>query len=227
MLTDGLFHSYAIFIYQCDLIQWSGLDPIYGKIGINFGRGIELVHNLSGIEAANQIDCMNNATGSEWVNVIYDLNELTIESSQSSTITLSSDSIQTSSSPLVLSPSPTIRTSMLSFDSIQTSLNPPESSTFYDDVSLTISQKSGGSQTVNVSSTASRNLTVSESTQPITTSFPDSSSKYEVVCCFSQNMKFGLLKSVFCRHMSCVGCMCVTCLLMHVTCIILHTCHKL
>lgn len=55
------------------MIQWSGSDPNFAKIGVNFGGGMELVHNLSGIEMASDIDCINNATGSEVVNVVYNL----------------------------------------------------------------------------------------------------------------------------------------------------------
>lgn len=53
------------------MIQWSGLDPIYAKIGISFGDGMELVHDLSGSAGVRNIDCINSSL--EWVNVIYNL----------------------------------------------------------------------------------------------------------------------------------------------------------
>lgn len=106
MITDNSTNSYAVFIYNCDLIQWAGLDPIYAKIGISFGGGMETVHVLSGNDSANGIDCIHNDTGSEWVNLIYDLNEMfpsptnTFKMPQTSTLTPSASIVQlTPSSP--------------------------------------------------------------------------------------------------------------------------------
>lgn len=75
VVTDNSTKSYAVFTYQCDLIQWSGLDPIYAKIGVSFGEGYEAVHPLSGSASANEIDCIMNSTSSSGiVNLIYNLN---------------------------------------------------------------------------------------------------------------------------------------------------------
>lgn len=81
VITDGSNSSFAIFIYQCDLIHWPGLDSNYAKIGTTLGGGMEQVHELSGVESADDIDC---SRGVEWVNIIFDLTLTSIGEIQSS-----------------------------------------------------------------------------------------------------------------------------------------------
>ena len=77
LITNQDSQSYAIFIYECDLIEWSGLDPIYARVGLASGAGIFSLHPLSGNESVNGIDCLNNPQ-SQIVNFVYDLNTFDI-----------------------------------------------------------------------------------------------------------------------------------------------------
>ncbi len=103
MVTDGISKSYAIFTYECNQTEWPGLDPIYAKIGINYGGGMEQLHNFSGGAMANEIDCMSEPD-STVVNVVYDLNvelnpsstPLSISSSTPPSTTINAVTMQTS-----------------------------------------------------------------------------------------------------------------------------------
>ncbi len=88
MITDGISKSFAIFTYYCSSIEWSGLDPIYAKIGINYGRGVEELHNLSGSPMVNDIDCISGPR-----DILFDLNiELVSPSTSLSTSLSTTDS---------------------------------------------------------------------------------------------------------------------------------------
>ncbi len=104
MVTDGISKSFAIFTYECNRTEWPGLDPIYAKIGINYGGGMEQLHNFSGSAMANEIDCMSEPD-STVVNVVYDLN---VELNPSST----SLSISSSTPPSITSNAVTMQISM-------------------------------------------------------------------------------------------------------------------
>ncbi len=68
MVTDGRSKSFAIFTYECNLTEWSGLGPIYVEIG----DGRKVQHYLSGSERANEIDCNSQPNLTE-VNLLFDL----------------------------------------------------------------------------------------------------------------------------------------------------------
>ena len=88
MITDGISKSFAIFTYECSSIEWSGLDPIYAKIGINHGGGVEQLHNLSGSPMVNDIDCISGPR-----DILFDLNiELVSPSTSLSTSPSTTDS---------------------------------------------------------------------------------------------------------------------------------------
>ena len=50
--------SYAVFVYQCDLLQWSGLEK-HAVIGYSM-NGRFMNHPLSGIPQVADVDCMNS-----------------------------------------------------------------------------------------------------------------------------------------------------------------------
>ena len=67
LVTDGT-TSYAVFIYQCGLMGWSGYASIgYYAVG-NFSQNHPLANSVS----ANTIACVNLPT-SVWSNVVYQL----------------------------------------------------------------------------------------------------------------------------------------------------------
>ena len=69
MITDGL-RSYAVFIYQCGLLQWSNLfDGNNAAIGYNM-RGQFINHPLSGTSLATNIACTNSPITS-WSTLVY------------------------------------------------------------------------------------------------------------------------------------------------------------
>ena len=112
-ITDGLFHSYAVFIYECGDIQW-GADvengSIFARVGVSVGGSVISSHPLSGSSGVETIDCLNNPS-SRWVNLVYDIS--LIEPSNTS-------------EPLPQ----TTRTSVMSSSPV-----PTESSQFYNKVS--------------------------------------------------------------------------------------------
>ena len=67
MITDGT-ESYTVFIYMCDLIQWSGLWR-YPTIGYNAEGFLFQNHPLSGHRNADEIDCTRS--DSLYTNVLY------------------------------------------------------------------------------------------------------------------------------------------------------------
>ncbi len=94
VVTDGILKSFAIFTYRCNVISWSELDPIYAKIGINYGGGMEQLHNLSGSPMVNDIDCLSNPE-KRLVEIMYDLNiELNPPSTTDSNLRNSSDGMR-------------------------------------------------------------------------------------------------------------------------------------
>ena len=72
IITDGML-SYAVFVYQCDLLQWSGLinDAV---IGYNMnGRFIN--HPLSSIPQVADVDCVNSP-GTSSNTLVYQIGDL-------------------------------------------------------------------------------------------------------------------------------------------------------
>ena len=67
MITDGK-ESYTVFIYMCDLLQWSGLWR-YPTIGYN-AEGLHFAnHPLTSHRDVNEIDCARS--DSPYTNVLY------------------------------------------------------------------------------------------------------------------------------------------------------------
>lgn len=97
MITDSNSKSYAIFIYECNQIEWSGLDPIHARIGVSDGMGTSYVHPLSGNSSIVDIDCQNSSQSST-VNIFIDLNTFTTVGSSlvTSSITPSTTTVSTS-----------------------------------------------------------------------------------------------------------------------------------
>ena len=75
MITDGS-RSYAVFIYQCGLLQWSGLDGFYrhAVIGYNMRRKF-FNHPLSGTSLATNVACTNSPITS-WSTLVYAIGDL-------------------------------------------------------------------------------------------------------------------------------------------------------
>jgi hypothetical protein len=75
-ITDGLLHSYAVFIYECGGIQWgaeAASGSIFARVGVSAAGGRVIAsHPLSGSSSVDTIDCLNVPT-SRWVNLIYDV----------------------------------------------------------------------------------------------------------------------------------------------------------
>ena len=67
VITNGQ-QSYALFIYQCDRMGWSGNATIGFSAAGNFYQN----HHLSGTPNANSIACIN-ATSSGKSNTVYQL----------------------------------------------------------------------------------------------------------------------------------------------------------
>ena len=71
-MTDGQ-HSYALFIYNCRQMEWSGS----ASIGVNADGKFFQNHRLSRMNNAASIACLNSPE-SDWSNVIYLLRKLEI-----------------------------------------------------------------------------------------------------------------------------------------------------
>ena len=67
LITDGNQKSYAVFTFQCGLLNWAG----DATIGFNAGGDYYENHPLSGLSLSNAIACVHN--DSVWNNVIYNL----------------------------------------------------------------------------------------------------------------------------------------------------------
>ena len=72
IITDGML-SYAVFIYKCDLLQWSGLTN-HAVIGYNM-NGQFLNHPLAGLSQVSNVDCVNSPATS-WSTVLYPIGDL-------------------------------------------------------------------------------------------------------------------------------------------------------
>ncbi len=70
LLVTDFVSSYAVFIYKCGLLQWSG-DPA-ASIGFDAGGIAFQNHPLSLSQSARDIACVNSNT-TEWSNVYYHL----------------------------------------------------------------------------------------------------------------------------------------------------------
>ena len=78
-ITDGLLHSYAVFIYECGGIQWgaeTANGSIFARVGVSVGGSVVSSHPLSGSNRVDTVDCLNDPT-SRWVNLIYDISLIT------------------------------------------------------------------------------------------------------------------------------------------------------
>ena len=62
--------TYAVFIYKCGLIQWTGYRA---GVGINSGDGYYINHPLSNTNNVIDIDCYDETSG--WSNVVYRVNQ--------------------------------------------------------------------------------------------------------------------------------------------------------
>ena len=71
-ITDGT-KSYAVYTYQCGLMEWSDS----ATIGYNGGRNYFANHPLSGSPGAQTIACVNSPENM-WSNVVYNLTTLGI-----------------------------------------------------------------------------------------------------------------------------------------------------
>ncbi len=67
LVTDGSV-SYAVFIYNCDQMDWGG----GATIGYHADGDFYKNHALTGSESANEIAC-TNSPDSPWSNVVYRL----------------------------------------------------------------------------------------------------------------------------------------------------------
>ena len=65
LITDGV-TSYAVFIYNCDDMEWSG----EAKIGWQASSVLYAAHDLSGAANAKDVACLNTPTTSSSV-LIY------------------------------------------------------------------------------------------------------------------------------------------------------------
>ena len=72
LITDGT-HSFAVFIYQCGLLEWSGSDP--ATVGYYGDGNFYENHALANTANANTVACLNSPD-SVWSNLIYRLNYL-------------------------------------------------------------------------------------------------------------------------------------------------------
>lgn len=103
-ITDGLLHSYAIFIYECGGIQWGAEvvnGSIFARVGVSVGGSIIATHPLSGSSTVDIIDCLNEPI-SRWVNLIYDISLIepssTSEPPTTKTVALTFSPVPTESS---------------------------------------------------------------------------------------------------------------------------------
>ncbi len=77
IITDGVV-TYAVFNYNCDLIEWSG-SYRYSVVGYNIdtksARSIDFPsfenNALSGYKEVSMVGCMNMNNGIRWSNLIY------------------------------------------------------------------------------------------------------------------------------------------------------------
>ena len=67
LITDGEEKSFAIFIFKCGALAWSGRTTI----GFNAGANYYINHPLSIKPFSNAVACLNN--NSAWNNIVYDL----------------------------------------------------------------------------------------------------------------------------------------------------------
>lgn len=74
VITDGM-TSYALYTYQCGLMEWSG----FATVGFNLNGDLYENHPLTGLPSANAIACLNQ---SRWYNQIYQLTLFTDELQQ-------------------------------------------------------------------------------------------------------------------------------------------------
>ena len=74
LITDGV-ESYTVFLYMCDLIQWSFGGPNIGFAGrttIGYNAAGDFFENHPSSGDARNVDCLSQPL-SPWVNVVYRL----------------------------------------------------------------------------------------------------------------------------------------------------------
>ena len=71
--------SYAVYIYKCDLMGWSGYNT-YATIGYNL-NGDYKNHFLSGLSSAKDIACLSSPT-SNWYNILYAVDTSDVSNTQ-------------------------------------------------------------------------------------------------------------------------------------------------
>ncbi len=71
LITDRTSQSYVIFIYECNQITWSGIDPLHARVGISDGTVASYGHAFSGNASVVDIDCISMPNPA--VNVALDL----------------------------------------------------------------------------------------------------------------------------------------------------------
>ena len=69
LVTDGE-QSYALFTYNCDMMEWSG----NATVGFNAAGKFFHSHFLSGTHSITNIACINSPQSS-WSNIIYQLSK--------------------------------------------------------------------------------------------------------------------------------------------------------
>ena len=67
VLTSSINTSYAIFTYQCDLLNWQSYNA---SIGFSAGKKFYKNHFLSRQSNVNDISCLNEPY-SKWSNIVY------------------------------------------------------------------------------------------------------------------------------------------------------------
>lgn len=88
MITDGE-QSFAVFTYNCNMLQWSGLFE-HAVIGVNVGSGVEgnfpsfQNHPLSGRPDITMVACTNQDRGIEWSDLIYKIGDVSDDALQQS-----------------------------------------------------------------------------------------------------------------------------------------------
>lgn len=73
LITDSASQSYAIFIYNCNDITWSGVGSNHARVGITDGDGSTWTHSDSGNSTIVNIDC--SVPSNSYVNIILDLRD--------------------------------------------------------------------------------------------------------------------------------------------------------
>ena len=75
VITDGS-RSYAVFLYKCGLLQWSGLDNFYRHAVIGYNMNGQFInHPRAGMSAVRNVVCANSPA-TPWSTLIYPIGDL-------------------------------------------------------------------------------------------------------------------------------------------------------